>query len=125
MNLAFWFFLAHQAILSEASEELPFLQEILVPKNLNENQPIKLNCDLLRGKQPVRLDWRFKNKKLEEDGRIKIKADEDSASLVIRSLTIDDVGEYECVGSNEFGQHKRQAIVYFNGKSFVVFTLSK
>ena len=115
MNLAFWFFLLHQAILSEGSEELPLLQEIFVPKNLNEHQPIKLNCDLLQGKQPVRLAWLFNGKKLNEDGRIKVKTDEDSASLVIRSLTIDDLGQYECVGSNEFGQHKRQASVYFNG----------
>lgn len=101
MNLAFWFFLLHQAILSEGSEELPLLQEIFVPKNLNEHQPIKLNCDLLQGKQPVRLAWLFNGKKLND--------------LVIRSLTIDDLGQYECVGSNEFGQHKRQASVYFNG----------
>lgn len=119
MNLAFWFFLVQlQAILSEGSEELPLLQEIFLPKTLNENQPIKLNCDLLQGKQPVRLDWHFNGKKLDEDSRIKIKTDEDSTSLVIRSLTINDLGEYECLASNEYGQHKRQALVYFNGWLF-------
>ena len=116
MNLAVWLLLVHQVVLGEGGEELPLLQEILVPKNLNENQPIKLNCDLLQGKQPVKLDWLFNGKKLDEDSRIKIKTDEDSASLVIRSLTIDDLGEYECVGSNQLGQHKRQASVYFNGR---------
>ena len=102
--------------LTEASEDIPLLQEIFVPRSLNENQTIKLNCDIIQAKQPVKIEWYFKNRKLENDSKHKIRATEESASLMIRTLSIDDLGEYFCLASNELGNHKRYASVYMNSK---------
>ena len=104
--------------LTEANEDIPLLQEIFMPRSLNENQTIKFNCDLVQGKQPVKIEWYFKNRKLENDNKYKIRGTEDSASLMIRSLSIDDLGEYFCFASNEFGNHKRHASVYVNSKLY-------
>ena len=102
--------------LVDSNDNQPLLQEIPVPKNINENQIVKLSCDLIQGKQPIKIEWYFKNRKIEDDSKYKIRVTEDFANLMIRSLSIDDLGEYFCLASNEFGNHKRYASVYVNSK---------
>lgn len=99
----------------ERNDDRPLLQEIFVPKNLNENQTIKLNCDLVQGKQPVTFEWYFNDEKLANNDRIKVRTGDDFSNLMIRSLSIDDNGDYYCIGSNQFGNYKRHASVYVNG----------
>ena len=95
----------------------PLIQEILVPRNLNENQTIKLNCELVQGYLPTTIDWYLNDKKLEDDNtRIKIKKSDDSATLMIKYLSVDDNGDYYCLAANQYGEHRRHASVYVNSK---------
>ena len=98
-------------------EDKPLIQEISIPKNLNENQTVKLSCELIQGKQPVTIDWYLNDKIIEEDNiKIKIKKSDDFATLMIKYLSIDDNGDYFCLASNQYGNHKIHASVYVNGK---------
>ena len=95
----------------------PLLQEITLPKNLNENQTIKLNCDLLQGSQ-VEFIWYFNNEKLAENSRKRIKSNEETSYLVIKSLSVEDIGRYTCVAqSSEFESDRKDVDVLFNGQS--------
>lgn len=101
------------AIQSDANR--PLLQEITLPNNLNENQTVKLNCDLLQGGQ-VEFVWLFNNEKLVESSRKRIKSNDESSYLVIRSLSVDDIGRYTCIASSsEYESDRKNVDVIFNG----------
>lgn len=95
--------------------EIPLLQELLVPKNLAENQTIRLNCGLIKGTN-VQLEWYFNNKKLEDDLRRKIRLNSDSIDLIIKKLQIDDLGVYKCLGFNELSRDEKEINLNFPGK---------
>lgn len=93
------------------------LQEITLPKNLNEKL-LKLNCDLIQGEQ-VEFIWLFNNEKLIENSKRKIKSNDESSQLIIRSLTVDDIGTYSCLAkSTKFGSDRKDVNVFFNGSFF-------
>lgn len=97
------------------SGEQPILQEITLPKNLIENQTVKLNCDLIHGDN-VEFNWYFNNEKLIENNRKRTKLVDGSSNLLIKHLSIDDIGKYECIGSNEYGQDRKDVDLLFDGK---------
>ena len=103
------------SIQSSLQSDRPLLQEITLPKNLNENQTIKLNCDLLQGSQ-VEFVWWFNNEKLVENSRKRIKSTDEFSRLLIKSLSVDDIGRYSCVASNEFESDRKDVDVVFNGQ---------
>lgn len=106
-------------IATQPDSNRPLLQEITLPKNLNENQTIKLNCDLLQGGQ-VEFAWLFNNEKLVESSRKRIKSNDEYSYLVIRSLSVDDIGRYTCVAqSSEFESDRKEVDVFFNGQFFL------
>ena len=99
------------------------IQEVFVPKNLAQNQTVRLICALLSGEQPVSFEWYFNDRKLIENSNRKIKTGEDSSDLIIKSLSVDDIGRYQCSSSNELGSDRREVDVYFNSKLFCDFIL--
>lgn len=112
-----WFLLP---LLSVQSDNQVVIQEIFVPKNLTLSQTVRLNCALISGEQPVVFEWYFNNRKLIENSNRKIKISEDSSDLIIKSLSIDDIGKYQCRSSNELGSDRKEVDLYFNGKSFCI-----
>lgn len=96
------------------SDGKPLLQELLVPKSIGENQTIRLNCNLMDGSD-VKLEWLFNNTKINDSSRRKIRLNEDAIDLTIKSLQIEDLGEYRCSGSNRFGQDVKKVSLFFNG----------
>ena len=92
----------------------PILQEISLPKNLIENQTIRINCALIQG-DGVEFEWYFNGEKIAESNKRKIKTNEESSDLVIKSLSIDDIGNFQCVAKNEFGVMKKDIDDAFNG----------
>lgn len=98
----------------------PIIQDIFVSKNLNENQTTKLICSLLQGGNDVQFDWFLNGQKLIANDRIKIRSHDESSDLVIKSLSVDDIGRYFCEVKNEFGSDKKNVDLYFNGKSIVI-----
>ena len=96
-------------------DDKPILQEILVPKNLVENQTIRLLCGIIKG-ESVEFEWYKNDKKLTEFDKRKIKYSEDSSELIIKSLSIDDLGDYKCVSKNKYGVDSQIVSLYFSGK---------
>ena len=101
---------------SQHNQQKPVLQEILVPRKLIENQDIKLNCDLLKGSKPVKFGWFFDDEPIKENERLQIETRRDASSLTIRELSVDSVGKYKCLASNDQGSDQQTATLYVNSK---------
>ena len=97
------------------SNESPLLQELLVPRNLAENRTVKLNCASIQG-ESVNFHWYFNDQELDSNSRRKIVSNDGSSELVIKSLSVDDIGEIKCIGQNEFGQDIQRVSLVFNGR---------
>ena len=97
------------------SSNRPLLQDILVSKNLKENQTTRLVCSIIQGEE-VDFEWYFNDKKLDQNDRRRIASHGELSELVIKSLSIDDLGEYKCVGKNKYGQDVQTASLIFNGR---------
>lgn len=93
----------------------PLLQEILIPKSLNENQTTRLVCSIIQGEE-VDFEWYCNDKKLDQNGKRRIISHEESSELVIKSLSVEDLGEYKCLGKNKYGQDVQKASLVFNGR---------
>lgn len=91
------------------------LQEITLPKNLAENKSVRLICALLQG-ESVKFEWYLNNQKLEQDVKRRIVLNEESTELVIKSLSVDDLGEYTCIAKNQLSQDAQNVSIFFNGK---------
>ena len=112
-----WFILIIIGLLSPliSCNDKPILQELLTTKNLIENQTIRIICPLIQG-ESVEFEWYKNNEKLTESNKRKIKYGEDSSELIIKSLSIDDLGDYKCVSKNKYGEDSQAVSLYFNGK---------
>ena len=95
--------------------ESPLLQELFVPRNLVENKTVKLTCASIQG-ESVDFHWYLNDQKLDSNSRRKIVSNDGSSELVIKSLSIDDLGEIKCIGQNKFGQDIQRVSLLFNGK---------
>ena len=100
----------------EFNENRPIIQEIALPKNFNQNQVVRLNCALVQGTQPLNFEWYFNGQKLENNNKTTIKIRDDSADLIIRSLSVEDLGDYKCTVSNTYGEDTQKVSLYTNGK---------
>lgn len=94
----------------------PKLQDLTIPKKLEEGEPVKLHCDLVKGKQPVLFKWQFNNKIIENDENYSIVNKEEETTLKIRNLSINHLGNYKCSVSNSYGEDERKEKLYYNGK---------
>ena len=101
---------------SHHNQQKPVLQEILVPRRLVENQDIKLNCDLLKGTKPVKFSWFFNDEPIRESEKLQIIVREDESSLKINEVSVDAVGRYKCMGTNEHGSDQQTVALYVNSK---------
>lgn len=97
-----------------SQNEKPLLQEIVMPKNLAENQTIRIICPLIQGTS-VNFIWFMNGEKLKETNRRKIKKTEDASELVIKNLSIEDLGEYKCATKNSYGEDSQKVSLFFNG----------
>ena len=95
-------------------DDKPILQELLTTRNLIENQTIRIICPLIHG-ESVEFEWFKNNEKLRESNKRKIKYGEDSSDLIIKSLSINDLGDYKCVSKNKYGEDSQKISLYFNG----------
>ena len=114
MLLIYFLWLLQPILANEFTGNQPIIQEIALPKNFNQNQVVRLNCDLLQGAQPLNFEWYFENNKLENNNKTTIQIRDDSAGLIIRSLSVEDLGAYQCVASNEYGKHSQKVSLYTN-----------
>ena len=97
------------------SNESPLLQELLVPRNLAENRTVKLSCAPIQG-ESVDFHWYLDDRELDSNSRRKIVSHNELSELVIKSLSVDDLGEIKCIGRNKFGQDIQRVSLVFNGR---------
>ena len=97
------------------SNESPLLQELFVPRNLAENRTVKLSCASIQG-ESVDFHWYLNDQELDSNSRRKIVSHNELSELVIKSLSVDDIGEIKCIGQNKFGQDIQRVSLLFNGK---------
>ena len=101
----------------KANGDKPVLQELFVPRKLVENQTIRLNCDLIQGAKPIRFSWFFDDKPIRENERLEVDSRKDDASsLMIKRLSVEQIGSYRCVASNDHGSDQQAVAVYVNSK---------
>lgn len=100
---------------SELNEEKPVLLEISLPKKLAENQAVRLSCALLQG-HSVGFEWTFNGEKLTENARRRIIYHEDSSDLMIKSLSVDDLGDFQCIAKNSQGEDTQRVSLFFDGE---------
>lgn len=98
----------------ELNEEKPLIQEIILPKNIVENQTVRLNCALIQGSS-VNFEWFFNNEKFEESNKRRIKLTEDASELIIKQVSIEDLGIYSCVATNRNGKDVQKVSLIVNG----------
>ena len=101
---------------SHNEENRPVLQELFVPKKLVENQNLKLNCDLMQGAKPIRFSWFFNDEPINESERLQIETRIDASSLVIKRLSVDNIGKYRCLAANDQGSDQQTVVVHVNSK---------
>ena len=109
------------AIARAGHRQKPVLQEITLPRKLVENQTIRLNCDLLQGSRPIRFDWYFNDAPVKENDRLQITYRDDMSSLMIKELSIEQLGSYKCVAANEHGRDQQTVAIYVNSKEELEF----
>lgn len=97
------------------TEDKPLIQEIVLPKNINENQTVRLNCALIQG-QSVDFEWFFNNEKLKVNEKRRISLREDASELIIRHVSVEDLGEYKCVATNRHSKDVQSVTLFVNGK---------
>lgn len=121
MLLIYLLWLLQPVAADEFNENRPIIQEIALPKNFNQNQVVRLNCALVQGTQPLNFEWYFNGQKLENNNKTTIKTRDDSAGLIIRSLSVEDLGDYKCTVSNTYGEDTQKVSLYTNGKLVICF----
>lgn len=97
-------------------QQKPVLQEITLPRRLEENQTIRLNCDLLKGSKPIKFGWFFEDEPVRHDDRLQITYRDDMSSLMIKDLSIEHIGTYKCVARNDQGSDQQTVAVLANSK---------
>lgn len=98
----------------------PLIQEIAVPRKLKQGKSVRLSCGTIQGELPMVFSWFFNNvpitgsDQFQRSNFIVRKADTNS-DLVIKSLSIDNIGQYSCFGSNKHGIDVQNASILFEG----------
>lgn len=86
-----------------------------MPKKLAEKQAVRLSCALLQG-HSVSFEWRFNGEKLTESARRRIIYHEDLSDLMIKSLEVEDLGDFQCIAKNGHGEDTQRVSLFFDGK---------
>ena len=100
---------------SICSDEDRPVSEILTSSKLIENKKFHLTCHA-SGKLPITFEWFFNGQKIAPNDNIAITNLDESSMLNIRSMSVDQSGEYVCKTKNSFGQDNRSVQIKLNGK---------
>ena len=104
------------AIVEADDSQRPVLQELWVPRKLVENQTVRLNCDLIQGTKPIQFSWFFNDAPIRENEQLEVETRKDASSLMIKRLSVEQIGSYRCVASNDHGSDQQAVAVYVNSK---------
>lgn len=94
--------------------EPPSIRKELQTVEAVKGNPAHLECEIT-GTGPFEITW-FKNKKaITSDKRYKVVTQESLARLEIQTFESADVGDYQCVASNDVGKTSTKAIAKLKG----------
>lgn len=112
--------LSGQTVLDQGK---PLIQEIYVPRQLKQAKSVRLSCGTIQGELPMMFSWFFNNVQITGGDQFQrsnfiIRTADTSSDLIIRSLSIDNIGRYSCSSSNKHGTDTQNVSIQFEGKSF-------
>ncbi|KAH6921909.1 hypothetical protein HPB50_006454 [Hyalomma asiaticum] len=95
----------------------PDLREFAFPSEVALGEEILVGCFVKKGTAgPYRITWLKDSREIQESERVSIAArSKTSAALRISSLRAEDVANYTCVASNDFGTDSVTAPLIING----------
>lgn len=106
-----------------AGEGKPIIYD-LVSTKLKEGQKFSLNCILSSGDE-VQFDWFLNGKRVVPTENVYINQHEDSSMINVRSMGLEQSGEYRCLASNRLGKDERSTLVRLDGNFSIRFLNSK
>lgn len=100
---------------SQEDDDKPNIQDLFASSKVVESKKLFLACQAA-GKPSLQFEWFFKNQKIQPDDNVFINHLEDSSLLNIKSMSIDNAGEYTCKVSNSFGSDSKKVHLNLNSK---------
>ena len=101
----------HQ-VLSKSPELVPLAKNLVVEKN----QEFSLVCSILRGSQPIKIQW-FKNGVLlRPRNDLSIVSQQSLSVLTFSKVQTNDSANYSCVASNSDGSNRNYTFLQVKGK---------
>lgn len=93
----------------------PSIDQIFLPESriVEEGTKVNLMCFINKGDSEMHINWLkngqtlFTNDKQVNSNHIKIDTNKDSSSILFKSISLNDYGEYTCHVSNKFGYDTR------------------
>ena len=101
---------------SASSEEKLTIYDLSFGTKLVENKKFFLTCLLSGADSDAIFEWFLNGQKVVPNEGIYVNQHEDSSMLNIRSMGLEQAGEYECRVSNRLGQDSRSISVKLEGE---------
>ena len=98
----------------------PLIQEIYVPRQLKQANSVRLNCGTVQGELPMVFSWFFNNRQITGSDQFQrsnfiVRTAETNSDLIIKSLSIDTIGQYSCSSSNRHGTDAQNVSILLEG----------
>jgi len=92
--------------LKEDLEAPEFVDDVKSPISLNEGETFDLKIRV-KGKPIPEIEWYKDDRAIRQSSRINMKSEDDTFTLVIIDVTIDDSGVYKCVARSNAGSAEK------------------
>lgn len=98
----------------------PLIQEIYVPRQLKPAKSVRLSCGTIQGEPPMVFTWSFNNVQIADKDPFQrsnfiVRTADTSSDLIIKSLSVDNIGLYSCSSSNRHGIDTQNVSILFEG----------
>lgn len=98
----------------------PLIQEIYVPRQLKLAKSVRLSCGTIQGEPPMVFTWSFNNAQIADKDPFQrsnfiIRTADTNSDLIIKSLSVDNIGLYSCSSSNRHGIDTQNVSILFEG----------
>ncbi|XP_075730630.1 neural cell adhesion molecule 1-like [Rhipicephalus microplus] len=100
-----------------ASSDQPHVQPFSFPQNVNLGEEASVACVVTRGSKPLSIVWTQDGRPVSNGDRKFAKTVLDNfVTLTIRRVTAEDVGNYTCTVTNDFGTDSAAATLLVEGE---------
>ncbi|KAH7976677.1 hypothetical protein HPB52_018022 [Rhipicephalus sanguineus] len=108
-------------------EDQPHVQPFSFPQNVNLGEEASVACVVTRGSKPLHIIWTQDGRAVSNNYRKFVKTALDNfVTLTIRGVAAQDVGNYTCTATNDFGTDSASATLLVEGPPEIMpFSFSK